>query len=154
MQISRKIINGPRSNNQVLVGIWVVVCVQKPSHHFLHTFSPLRMFQIVFGNSSLYLKQSPLFCLLRLSSANADHIGYVTDARTQEQPLLEAFRHLIMTQKGKRKTKVCRTSIHNKKLKVFLRALCAFPILVCSLARFDLANRGVRQSVQPHTFYA
>jgi len=26
--------------------------------------------------------------------------------------------------------------------------------LLCSLARFDLANRGVRQPVQPHTFYA
>jgi len=25
---------------------------------------------------------------------------------------------------------------------------------LCSLARFDLANRGVRQPVQPHTFYA
>jgi len=24
--------------------------------------------------------------------------------------------------------------------------------LFCSLARFDLANRGVRQSVQPHTY--
>jgi len=25
---------------------------------------------------------------------------------------------------------------------------------LCSLARFDLANRGVRQPVQPHFFYA
>jgi len=25
---------------------------------------------------------------------------------------------------------------------------------MCSLARFALANRGVRQTVQPHTFYA
>jgi len=25
---------------------------------------------------------------------------------------------------------------------------------LCSLARFDLANRGVRQTAQPHTFYA
>jgi len=25
---------------------------------------------------------------------------------------------------------------------------------LCSLARFDIANRGVRQPVQPHTFYA
>jgi len=25
---------------------------------------------------------------------------------------------------------------------------------LCSLARFDLANHGVRQPVQPHTFYA
>jgi len=44
MEISRNIVNGPKSNNQVLVGIWVIVCIQKPSHHFLQTFRPLRMF--------------------------------------------------------------------------------------------------------------
>jgi len=27
-----------------LVGIYVSVCIQKPSHHFLQTFRPLRMF--------------------------------------------------------------------------------------------------------------
>jgi len=26
--------------------------------------------------------------------------------------------------------------------------------ILCSLARFDLANCSVRQTVQPHTFYA
>jgi len=25
--------------------------------------------------------------------------------------------------------------------------------LLCSLAKFDLADRGVRQSVQPHTYF-
>jgi len=40
-----------------MVGIWVIVCIQKPSHHFLQTFRPLRMFKIVFRHSSLYLKQ-------------------------------------------------------------------------------------------------
>jgi len=34
-----------------------------------------------------------------------------------------------------------------------LRTLCAFSILVYS-ASFDLANRGVRQPVQPHTSFA
>ena len=38
-------------------------------------------------------------------------------------------------------------------MKVFLRTSCAFSILV-SFARFHLANRGVRQPVQPHAFYA
>jgi len=34
-----------------------------------------------------------------------------------------------------------------------LRTLCAFSILVlCSFARFDLADRGVRQPVEPHTY--
>jgi len=37
------------------------------------------MFKIVFHDSSLYPKQLSLFCLLWLSSASADHIGYVTN---------------------------------------------------------------------------
>jgi len=51
-----------------------------------------------------------------------------------------------MSQQGKRKLKVCWTYIHNK---VFLRTLSQ-----SCFARFDLANRGVRQPVQPHTFCA
>jgi len=64
-----------------MVGIWFIVCVQKPSHHFLQTqtLRPLRMFKIVFRGSSLYLKQLSLFCVLRLISASADRIGYVTN---------------------------------------------------------------------------
>jgi len=79
MQISRSIVNRPKSKNYVLVGIWVIVYVQKPSHHFLQTFRPLRMFKIVFCDSSLYPKQLSLFCLLWLSSACADRIGYITN---------------------------------------------------------------------------
>jgi len=37
----------------------------------------LCMFKILFGESSLYLKQLPLFCLLRLISASAGRIGYI-----------------------------------------------------------------------------
>jgi len=37
------------------------------------------MFKIVFRDSSLYLKQLFLFCLLWLSSANTDRIGYITN---------------------------------------------------------------------------
>jgi len=48
MQISRNVENGPKSNNEVLVRIRVISCVQKPSHHFLQTFLPLRMFKIAF----------------------------------------------------------------------------------------------------------
>jgi len=62
----------------VLVGIWVIVCIQKPSHHFLQTFRSLRMFKIVFCGSSLHPKQLSLFCLLWLISASADRIGYIT----------------------------------------------------------------------------
>ena len=52
--ISRNIVNGPKSNNYVLVGIWVIVCIQEPSPHFLQTFRPLNMFEIVFRDSSVY----------------------------------------------------------------------------------------------------
>jgi len=54
MQISRYVVNGPKSNNKIVVGI---VCIHKPSHHFLQTFSPLCMFNIVFHVSSLYRNQ-------------------------------------------------------------------------------------------------
>jgi len=53
-----------------MVGIWIIVCIQKPSHHFLQTFPSLRMIKFVFRYSSLYPKQFSLFCLLWLISAN------------------------------------------------------------------------------------
>ena len=77
MQISRNIVNGQKSNNYVLVGIRAIACVQKPSHHFLQTLH--RMFKIVFRDSTLYPKQLSLFCLLRLISASAEHIGYISN---------------------------------------------------------------------------
>ena len=51
MQISRNIANGLKSNNWVSVGIYVIVCVQKPSHNVLQAFRSLRMFEIVFRDS-------------------------------------------------------------------------------------------------------
>jgi len=60
MQISRSIVNGSKRNNLVSglsyaqAEIWVINCIQEPSHHFLQTFRPLRMFKIVFRNSSLF----------------------------------------------------------------------------------------------------
>jgi len=38
MQISNNIVNGPKSNNEILLGIWVIVCIQKPSHTFCRPF--------------------------------------------------------------------------------------------------------------------
>jgi len=78
MQTSSNIANGPKSNNEILLGIWVIVGIQKPSHHFLQTFRPLRMFKILFRDSSLYQKQLSLFSLLWLISASADCIDYFT----------------------------------------------------------------------------
>jgi len=51
------------------VGIWVIVDVQKSSHHFLQTFRPLRMFKIVFRDSSLYPKRLSLFVCCGWSQA-------------------------------------------------------------------------------------
>jgi len=56
MQISKNIVNGLKSNNYALVEIRSAVCVLKPPHHFLQTLHPLRMFKIVFRDSSLYSK--------------------------------------------------------------------------------------------------
>ena len=63
----------------VLVRIWLIVCIHKPPHHFFQTFRPLRMFKIVFRDSSLYSKHLSLFLLLWLNSACADRIGYITN---------------------------------------------------------------------------
>jgi len=102
MQISRNIVNGPKSNNYVLVGIRAIVCVQKPSHHVLQTLH--RMFKIVFRDSTLYPKQLSVFCLLRLISASAERIGYISNLRSMIELLhelknsffnIEAFRNLI-----------------------------------------------------------
>ena len=93
-------------------GISVIVCLKKPSHHFLQAFRPLRTH--MFCDSSLYPKQLPLFCLLRLISPNADRIGYSTNFCSMKNCCTssktavvntKAFRHLIMSQHGKRKTK-------------------------------------------------
>jgi len=65
MQILRNIVNGPKSN-------WVIVCVQKPYHHFLQTFHPLHIFKIVLRDSSFYPIQLSLSYLLWLNSASAD----------------------------------------------------------------------------------
>jgi len=79
MKISRNIVNRSKTNNYVLEGIRAIVCVQKPPHHFLQTPHPLRMFEIVFRDSSLYPKQLSLFCVLRLISASAVRIGYISN---------------------------------------------------------------------------
>jgi len=79
MKISRNIAIWPKSNNYVLVGIWVIDCIEKPSHHFLQTFRELRMFKIVVHHSKLYSKQLSLICLLWLSSTSADPIGCIAN---------------------------------------------------------------------------
>jgi len=79
MQISVNIVNGPKSDMYVLVGFRAIVCVLKPSHHFMQTLHPLRMLKIVFRDSSLYPKHLSLLCLLRLIRASADRNGYINN---------------------------------------------------------------------------
>jgi len=69
--------------------------MQSTATPLLQTLHSLRMFKIVFRNSSLYPKQLSLFCLLRLISSSADRNGYISNfcsmievARAQKQPLL------------------------------------------------------------------
>ena len=110
----------------------------------------------MFRDSSLCPKQLSLFCLLWLISANADRIGYVpisvarynccSSSKTSVVNI-DAFRNSIMSQQGKRKTKSLLDVYTNKK-KSFFCVLYTHSQFLCTLARFDLANRGVRQPVQ------
>ena len=54
MKISRNTVNGPKRNNYILVGIWVIACIQERSHHFLQTSRRLRIFMLVLRDSPLY----------------------------------------------------------------------------------------------------
>jgi len=65
----------------------------------------------------------------------------------------DIFRHLIMSQQGKRKTMFAGLLYITKNWN-FPCVLYAHSQFLRSLARFDLANRGVRQPVQPHIFHA
>ena len=74
----------------------------------------MRMFKIVFRDSSLYPKQLCLFCLIWLISASADRIGNITNFCSMIELLqelknsscnIEAFRHVILSQQGKKETK-------------------------------------------------
>jgi len=47
------------------------------------------MFKIVFRDSSFYLKQLSLFCLLRLISASADRIDYINNLYSMIELFLE-----------------------------------------------------------------
>jgi len=71
------------------MGVRSIVCIQKPTHRFLQTFRPLRMFKIVFRDRSLYPKQLFLFCLLRLISGSADCTGYIINFCSMIELLLK-----------------------------------------------------------------
>jgi len=53
---------------KVVIRVWVIVCNQKPPHHFLQTFRPLRMFKILFRDSSLIRNNCLYFVCYGLSA--------------------------------------------------------------------------------------
>ena len=145
MQISRYIVNGQK----VRIRLWwesvLSSASMEPSHHFLQTFRPLRIFEIVFRNSSLYRKQISLFCLLRLISECPDRLGYITNFCSMMHELktavvnTEAFRHLIMSQQGKRKTNSLLDSYTQQKNGSFL---AYFILILKSCKRFPSIKPG------------
>jgi len=57
------------------VGIWIIVCIQEPSNHFLHTFVH---YAIVFRDSSPYQKKLSLFCMLCAMANQRMHWPHLT----------------------------------------------------------------------------
>jgi len=72
----RNIVSGPKSNNWVLVGIWVIVCIEEPSHHFLQTFRHYECLRLCSAIVRFIRNNCLYFCLLWLISASA---GYITN---------------------------------------------------------------------------
>ena len=119
--------------------------------------------KILFCNCSLDPKQLSLFCLLRLISASADRIDYISNFCSMIELFHELknsfFQHKsiqefdnVSAAKKVNQTFVGRLHITtNWKFSCLLHAHSQF---LCSFARFDLANRGMCQPVQVHTFNA
>jgi len=71
LSIGQNVIIGFWWESRLLSGYWNRLSL-------LQTFRPLRMFKIVFRNSSFYPKQLSLFCVLWLTSECADCTTYTT----------------------------------------------------------------------------
>jgi len=111
------------------------------------------MFKIVFRDSSFYPKQLSLFCLLWLSSSRADRIGYITSFCSMIELLhelktavidIEAFEAFDNAPAKKKENYKFSGHLNITQNRKFFCVLDAHSQFLCSLARFDLANRGVR----------
>jgi len=102
---------------KVMIMFWWEFGLLSVSRHHITTFCKPSIhyacFKSVFRDSSLYPKEFSLFCLLRLISASADRNGYISNFCSMVELLhqlknsflnIEAFRNLILSQQGKRKT--------------------------------------------------
>jgi len=58
------------------VGIWVIVCIEEPSHHFLQTFRHYECLRLCSAIVRFIRNNCLYFCLLWLISASA---GYITN---------------------------------------------------------------------------
>jgi len=105
-------------SQKVIIRFWWESGLSSASRNHLTAFCRPAVYyvclKIVFRDNSLYPKQLSLFCLLWLIRASADCIGYITKFCSMIKLLhelkttvfnKEAFRHFILSQEGKRKTK-------------------------------------------------
>jgi len=79
---------------------WWEFGLSSASRNHISTFCRLSMhyaFKIVFRDSSLYPNQLSLFCLLRLITASADGIGYISNFCSMIELLHEHKNSLFLT---------------------------------------------------------
>ena len=115
--------------------IWVIVCIQKPSHHFLQIFRPLHMFEIVFRDSSFYPKQYLHF------------VCYGLSAQTSPKRLVwktGIWRQIMMSQTTHTKYKWHHMPLNETPMKIF----CVRPCLMITMAVLHLSP----VSLNMHTF--
>ena len=61
------------------MGIWIVICIQKSSYHFLPTFCQLRMFKIVFRNNVVGNISMTSNCDITSNTHQLQKTPYVTE---------------------------------------------------------------------------
>ena len=117
------------------------------------------MFKIVFRDSSLYPKQLPLFCLLRLISASADRVGYISNFCSMIELLYELKNSIFLTQKHsgigyyirRKKGKLTFAELlHIIKIESFLAYFMRI-IHSCSVLQDSILQTGVRARRSSHT---
>ena len=120
------------------MGIWVIVCIQKPSHHFLQIFRPLHMFEIVFRDSSFYPKQYLHF------------VCYGLSAQTSPKRLVwktGIWRQIMMSQTTHTKYKWHHMPLNENPMKIF----CVRPCLMITMAVLHLSPVSLNIAVHLHT---
>ena len=127
--------------------------------HFVH-HACLRLFSAMvyfIRNNCLYFVcySWSAYALIALAATLLVSAAWLNCCTSSKLPLLtwsiQAFDKRFSREKGQLKFAGL---LHITKNWKFYCVLYAHSQFLCSFARLDLANRGVRQSVQPHTSYA